>query len=176
MNHRPKSSSGCDLLLAHRAAGWHLDRVVALATIGLVSFGCGTGGRHQEKLNTPMLPVADSSTQIPTTIDTNPAAIQAEMLALGDSIFHGKVAMGTCMLCHGADAKGTQLAPDLTDAIWLNGDGSFRFIMTTIITGVPAPKAHPEPMPPMGGASFTPAQVEAVAAYVYSRSRPGGGR
>jgi mono/diheme cytochrome c family protein len=141
----------------------------------LISVACG-GERRREKLNTPLLAVANSTAPLPTVIDTNPAAIKAETIALGDSIFHGKVAGGTCLLCHGTDAEGTQLAPDLTDAIWLNGDGSFRFILTTIITGVPAPKEHPEVMLPMGGASFTPAQVEAVAAYVYSRSHPDAGR
>jgi mono/diheme cytochrome c family protein len=150
-------------------AGRHFHRVVAIAAIGLVA--CG-GGRHQEKLDTPLVPGADTTVRIPTSIDTNPAAIKPEMIALGDSIFHGKVAGGTCMLCHGADAKGTQLAPDLTDSIWLNGDGTFRFIMATIINGVPTPKAHAEPMLPMGGASFSPAQVEAVAAYVYTRRKP----
>jgi hypothetical protein len=33
---------------------------------------------------------------------------------------------------------------------------------------VPYPKQHAAPMPPMGGASLTPQQVCAVAAYVYS--------
>jgi len=153
------------------AGGWHFDRVVALATIGLVSFACGGGG-HRDKLNTPMIATGDSTARLPIAIDTNPASIKPETVALGDSIFHGKVGGGTCMLCHGPDAKGTQLAPDLTDTIWLNGDGTFRFIMTTIINGVPSPKAHPEPMLPMGGASFSPAQLEAVAAYVYTRSHP----
>ena len=150
---------------------WHYNRVLALALIGLVSFACGGGG-HQDKANTPMIATADSNARLPIAIDTNPASIKPETVALGDSIFHGKVGGGTCMLCHGPDAKGTQLAPDLTDAIWLNGDGTFRFIMTTIINGVPSPKMHPEPMLPMGGASFSPAQLEAVAAYVYTRSHP----
>jgi mono/diheme cytochrome c family protein len=155
-------------------AVWRLDRMLVLA-IGLALLACGGGERHQDKLNTPLVASGDSTdstARIPTTIDTNPAAIKAGTIALGDSIFHGRVGGGTCQLCHGPDAKGTQLAPDLTDSIWLNGDGSFRFIMATIINGVPTPKAHPEPMLPMGGASFTPAQVEAVAAYIYSRSRP----
>src|SRR5687767_869813 len=31
-------------------------------------------------------------------------------LALGDSIFHGRAAGGSCFTCHGMDAKGTALA------------------------------------------------------------------
>ena len=94
----------------------------------------------------------------------------AQQVALGDSIFHGQVAGGTCTACHGQDAKGTVIAPDLTDSQWLNGDGSYEFIVTTVTNGVPAPKQHPAPMPPKGGATLTDDQVKAVSAYVYSLS------
>jgi cbb3-type cytochrome c oxidase subunit III len=92
------------------------------------------------------------------------------MVALGDSVFHGQVGGGTCTTCHGADAKGTTLAPDLTDNKWLWGDGSYASIMRTIREGVPKPKEHTGVMPPMGGAQLTQAQVAAVAAYVWSLS------
>jgi mono/diheme cytochrome c family protein len=91
-------------------------------------------------------------------------------VALGDSIFHGQVAGGTCTACHGQDAKGTAIAPDLTDSEWLNGDGSYDFIVQTITNGVPTPKQHPAPMPPKGGAMLSDEQVKAAAAYVYSLS------
>ncbi len=94
----------------------------------------------------------------------------ADQIALGDKIFHGQEAGGTCTACHGQDAKGTQIAPDLTDNQWLTGDGSLAFIEKTVTEGVPQPKQHPAPMPPMGGASLTQDQVKAVAAYVYSLS------
>ena len=93
-----------------------------------------------------------------------------QLVALGDSIFHGQVAGGTCTACHGQDAKGTAVAPDLTDNKWINGDGSYDFIVQTVTTGVPKPKEHPAPMPPKGGAQLTDDQVKAVAAYVYSLS------
>jgi mono/diheme cytochrome c family protein len=93
-----------------------------------------------------------------------------QQIALGDSIFHGQVAGGTCTACHGQDAKGTAVAPNLTDSEWLNGDGSYDFIVKTITNGVPQPKQHPAPMPPKGGASLTDDQVKAAAAYVYSLS------
>lgn len=96
-----------------------------------------------------------------------------QMIALGDSIFHGRAAGGTCQTCHGPDAKGTPMAPDLTDAQWHNGDGSYQFIVTTVTNGVPRPMQYPSPMPPMGGAQLTPDQVRAVAAYVYSLSHRG---
>lgn len=93
-----------------------------------------------------------------------------DQIALGDRIFHGQEAGGTCTACHGQDAKGTQIAPDLTDNQWINGDGSLASIEKTVTEGVPQPKQHPAPMPPMGGASLTQDQVRAVAAYVYSLS------
>ncbi len=91
-------------------------------------------------------------------------------IALGDSIFHGQVAGGTCTACHGQNAEGTAIAPSLSDKEWLNGDGSYDFIVKTVTNGVPKPKAHPAPMPPKGGASLDDAQVKAVAAYVFSLS------
>lgn len=96
-----------------------------------------------------------------------------EAIALGDSIFHGKAAGGTCYTCHGMSAKGTELAPDLTDAEWLNGDGSFRFVVHTIMHGISDPVRHPGSMPPMGGAQLTHDQARAVAAYVLSLREEG---
>jgi mono/diheme cytochrome c family protein len=95
------------------------------------------------------------------------------MVALGDSIFHGTAGGGICFTCHGPDAKGMPgLAPDLTDTTWLNTDGSWQGIATTVQTGVAQPKQHPAPMLPMGGAQFTPDQIRAVSSYVYRLSHP----
>jgi mono/diheme cytochrome c family protein len=92
-------------------------------------------------------------------------------IALGDSIFKGKVAGGTCIACHQANAKGIPgLAPDLTDRTWLHGDGSLTAIVSTIEKGVPKPKQAAAPMLPKGGTNLTSDQIQAVAAYVYSLS------
>ena len=96
--------------------------------------------------------------------------ITPAMVALGDSIYSGKVASGTCAGCHGADAKGSSIAPDLTTNKYLWGNGSYQSILGIIRQGVAKPKQHAEPMPPMGGAQLTPAQLAAVAAYVWSLS------
>jgi mono/diheme cytochrome c family protein len=98
------------------------------------------------------------------------AGIKPADVALGDSVYHGLVGGATCVGCHGQDAKGTPLAPDLTDNQWLWGDGSLRSIEQTIKRGVPQPKQHTGAMPPMGGAQLTPPQLHAVAAYVYALS------
>ena len=93
-----------------------------------------------------------------------------QMVALGARIFHGQVAAATCTGCHGANATGTPLGPDLTQSHWLWGDGSYAAIAKTIVAGVPQPKQYRAPMPPMGGAQLTPAQVSAVAAYLWGLS------
>jgi mono/diheme cytochrome c family protein len=98
------------------------------------------------------------------------AGASPKLVALGDSIFHGQVAGGTCTACHGQDAKGTPVGPDLTDNEWLHSDGSLAGITKTITNGVPQPKKAPAPMPPKGGAALTDDQVKAVAAYEYSLS------
>lgn len=100
------------------------------------------------------------------------SSITAAMVALGDSIFHGQTAGGTCFTCHGQDAKGTALAPDLTDKTWIDGDGTYNYLVQRVTTGVPKPKQYPAPMPPKGGANLSDAQVRAVAAYEYSLSHP----
>jgi len=97
----------------------------------------------------------------------------AKLIALGDSIFHGQAGGGTCFVCHGQDAHGSAVAPNLTDGEWLHNDGSLAGISGTIKSGVPQPKKAPAPMPPMGGASLSDDQVKAVATYVHSL---GGGK
>jgi mono/diheme cytochrome c family protein len=100
-------------------------------------------------------------------------AITPGLIALGDSVFHGKVAGGMCFGCHGVDGKGTPgLAPDLTSGKWLHGDGSYGYIIRIVQVGVPKPKVAAAPMPPMGGSKLGLAEVRAVAAYVFSLSHP----
>ena len=96
-------------------------------------------------------------------------AVEQQATDLGRKIFLGK---GNCHTCHGANLKGSVLAPNLTDTEWLQGDGSQQFIQNTITTGVPKPKKHPAPMPPMGGAKLTPDEIQAVAGFVHSQSQP----
>jgi glucose/arabinose dehydrogenase/mono/diheme cytochrome c family protein len=99
-----------------------------------------------------------------------PPGATAEMVALGDRIYHGQVGGASCTGCHGASAKGTPLGPDLTDSKWLWNDGSYAGISKTITEGVMQPKQYRSPMPPMGGAQLTDAQVSALAAYIWAVS------
>jgi len=101
-----------------------------------------------------------------------PKGATREMVALGDSIFHGQVGGAACTGCHGDNGEGTPLAPALAGKgkKWLWSDGSYSGIAKTIREGVPQPKEYRSPMPPMGGAQLTPYQVSALAAYVWSFS------
>jgi cbb3-type cytochrome c oxidase subunit III len=96
-----------------------------------------------------------------------PAGVTPAAIAKGDTIFHKS---GMCYACHGSNAEGA-VGPNLTDAEWLHGDGSYDMIVATVTAGVPADKAKKGiPMPPKGGSSITDEEVKAVAAYVYSLS------
>jgi glucose/arabinose dehydrogenase len=114
---------------------------------------------------------AQASGRLPT-----PPGATPDEVALGDRIYHGQVGGAPCEGCHGTNAKGTPLAPDLTSNKWLWGDGSLPSITQIITNGVPNPKNYRSPMPPMGGAQLSPSQVSAVASYVWALShREGGG-
>ncbi len=107
---------------------------------------------------------------------TRPAALSTprgsspKEVARGQAIFVGADG-GTCGGCHGGDAGGGPIGPDLTSGKWLWGDGSFAAIKKTILDGVPTPKNHPGAMPPKGGTNLSAADVNALTAYVWSISR-----
>ena len=103
-----------------------------------------------------------------------PPGATAEQVALGERIFHGEAADGTCAGCHGSDANGSPQGPSLVSGKWLDTDGTFAGLRHTITDGVPKPKNSSPPMPPRGGAPLTDADVTAVAAYVWAISHPNG--
>ena len=105
----------------------------------------------------------DAAEGLPTPPGSTP-----EQVALGKRIFHGEVGGATCAGCHGSDAVGTPVGPDLASGKWLWGDGSLESITQTIANGVPEPKEHPGAMPPMGGVTLPETNLKAVAAYVWA--------
>ena len=120
----------------------------------------------------PMMGAARADTSAAPAPTATPAGAVGEcppvrqaLVDSGRAVFSGA---GSCFACHGPNAKGTALAPDLTDAQWLNVDGSYGSIAGLVRSGVPKPKEHSAPMPALGGAPLSGAQVCAVAAYVYS--------
>ncbi|HEX3504777.1 MAG TPA: PQQ-dependent sugar dehydrogenase [Xanthobacteraceae bacterium] len=104
-----------------------------------------------------------------------PPGATKEQVALGDRIFHGEAASGTCSGCHGSDAKGGPQAPSLVKGRWLIGDGSLKSLAETITNGVPRPHNYEVPMPPKGGAPLSDSDVNAVAAYVWAVNQARGG-
>ncbi len=102
-----------------------------------------------------------------------PPGASREVLALGARVFSGAAGGAACTGCHGNDGGGTPLGPDLTQGRWLWSDGSVEGLRQTIAKGVAQPKVHPGAMPPMGGASLTAPQLDAVAAYVWSLGHAG---
>jgi mono/diheme cytochrome c family protein len=136
-------------------------------TPGAMPMGGGMGERHRRMMgggspeDAPQVEAAEARA-------SGCPDIAQEVVDRGREVFAGA---GNCFTCHGGDARGTSLAPDLTDGEWLNVDGSYGSIADVVRTGVSGPQRFPVPMPPMGGASLPPADVCAVAAYVYSLSR-----
>ena len=101
---------------------------------------------------------------------STPAAVTPANVALGDSLFHTT----SCYRCHGADAKGTARAPNLTDQTWIHIDGSYDAIVSLVTTGfTKAEQKDPQyqfTMNPRGGMRLTDDQIKAVAAYVWTLS------
>jgi mono/diheme cytochrome c family protein len=96
----------------------------------------------------------------------NPPGGTREQVVAGSKLY----AAQTCTGCHGADAKGTPLGPDLASGKWLWGDGSLASIRKIIDDGVPMPKQYRAPMPAKGGAQLSAAQLNDLAAYVWAVS------
>ena len=117
---------------------------------------------------------------IPTPARSRPSCPRPgatpEEVALGDRIFHGEVGGGTCAGCHGSDAKGTPLGPDLTTSKWLWGDGSLQLHHANHRQRrAQARRTIAVRCRPMGGAQLSPSETSAVAAYVWAISHRAGG-
>jgi mono/diheme cytochrome c family protein len=104
-----------------------------------------------------------------------PPGVTKQTIALGNRVYHGEVGGAGCTGCHGDAGNGTPIGPDLSGKKFLWSDGSFAGLMKVIQEGVTKPKNYRTPMPPMGGAQLTPAQVKAVTAYVWSLSHKASG-
>ena len=146
-----------------KAELWTVVAALALAAAPLA--GCERGGEAE----------GEGKAKGAAQVEPDDSALpQASGVALPSGVTAAMVADGrkqfgtTCVVCHGPDARGTQLGPSLRDGEWLHVSGTYEEIATLIHTGVPEPKEHPVPMPPRGGGPFTEEQVRALAAYVYS--------
>jgi mono/diheme cytochrome c family protein len=160
-------------------------RALALTSLAVSLTACGDAPR-ETPADTALAPPSDSDSATtrdsvgPDADTTDSASVVTEMPAVslvlvgdsaaGDSIFNRR---GTCFTCHGQRGSGLpNLGPDLRDAAWLHGDGSFRAILRVIRQGVAVPKASPIGMPSFEG-RLSDEQLYHVAAYVFSLSHPG---
>jgi cytochrome c oxidase cbb3-type subunit 3 len=91
-------------------------------------------------------------------------ATDTEAVGRGAVIFRGR---GGCYDCHADDGAGDQAigAPDLTDGVWLYGDGSPDSIARSIANGHAG-------ICPAFGRMLTPFEARAIAVYVVSLSSP----
>lgn len=157
-------------------------QAVAMAGLTAFTLACGGGDQPAQDTSESMADETPAAQMGESAAEESPAeemgggmaeegmglpqGVSAEMVAQGRQLFTGA---GGCQACHSPDATGTMLAPDLTDDTWINTSGrNYDEIVSLIKTGVPQPQEHPGPMPPMGGANLTDAQVNALAAYIVS--------
>lgn len=129
----------------------NLKSILLLAFAGFF-VGCGGG-----ESTPPPPPAEEPAAAAPSGEDA--------LIAEGKALFEGTA---ICHTCHGADASGTDLAPNLTDDEWLNieGDVTVASLSAVIKNGVTEPKSHPAPMPPM--AHLGDDKIKAIATYVNS--------
>ncbi len=137
---------------------------VLVCMVTLVACAKKEGGDQAAATDTASSAAPAAAPSAPTIPAQLPAGVTAEMITQGQQIF---TSTGNCYTCHGMDARGTQLAPNLTDAEWLNVSGKYDEIVNLVHTGVAQPKQHPAPMPAMGGAQLSDDQVKQVAAYIW---------
>ncbi|MFP4623376.1 MAG: c-type cytochrome [Gemmatimonadota bacterium] len=143
-----------------RGRQWKAFALATVAVVGLSACG-GADEAADEPMEDPMGDTAAPEEAAPVDL---PEGVTQEQYAEGKQLFTGQ---GACHACHGPQATGTQLAPDLTDDEWINISGrDYDEIVEVIHTGVAEPVESPGPMPPLGGANLTDEQVEALAAYV----------
>jgi glucose/arabinose dehydrogenase len=97
-----------------------------------------------------------------------PPGSSAEQVAAGDKLYHAS----SCAGCHGSNAGGTPVGPDLTSGKYLWGDGSVAALSAAITSGVPMPKQYRQAMPAMGGAPLSQTDVAALSAYIWAVGHP----
>lgn len=113
---------------------------------------------------------AAPGTVAPTSAPAGATLVLAADSAAGAALYHGR---GRCFTCHGQRGEGAaKLGPDLTDSVWVDGDGSLAAIRDAIASGVASPRVSAVAMPAYAG-MLDSAEVARTADYVYSLSHPG---
>lgn len=99
-----------------------------------------------------------------------PSGVTDSAISWGKALFHGPA---NCSRCHGRDGRGTAYGPDLADAIWWHGPGSYEWLVREVTHGIPENlTVTGDPMPARGQTAMNELDVRAVAAYVWAISHP----
>jgi mono/diheme cytochrome c family protein len=134
---------------------------IAVASVVLLTACPGDEPATDRPATQPDRPA--TTTQPGVAVDL-PEGVTQEEFDEGRRLFTGQ---GGCHACHGPQATGTQLGPNLTDDQWINvSEPSMDEVMRVIREGVAQPVQYPAPMPPMGGARLNESQIHALAAYI----------
>jgi mono/diheme cytochrome c family protein len=139
-----------------------IRRTVALVVISAIAGACDAAGGDPmpaEERPPAVEGIADS------VLAVLPPGVTRELLQEGRRLYP------TCSVCHGEDARGTQLGPPLRGPDWIHITGGAEEIEAITRVGVSNPSSYPVPMPPMGGGSFDDQQLRALAAYLDALGR-----
>ena len=150
---------------------WRVTFHGQVATTGIAAAPTSSAGASNSANVLPpegIHPDAGAATMV-ASLPVPPGATAAE-IAQGARIFHGQVDSGTCAGCHGSNAKGSPIAPDLTSGKWRGATAASPRSPASSRNGVPDPKNYRSPMPPEGGVQLSEADLKAVAAYVWAIS------
>lgn len=119
--------------------------------------------QQELKLVTPPLSMFRDQLRPPADALPVPAGFNRDQILHGDRVFHGEAANGQCSVCHGVDGKGTANGNDLTAGMFIWSDGSVKELKRSIL--------HNMAVAPGRDGDLEPADVDAVAAYVWAISR-----
>jgi mono/diheme cytochrome c family protein len=143
-----------------------LSSSLFVASAGLLFLACG-GGDSETADEMPASQPAAAEPVAQAATGQLPEGVTQAMVEEGRTLFNGA---GTCFACHGMDGVGSTLGPAMNDGEWLQVDGTYESIVEQIKAGTDQPAEFPGVMLPRAGTNITDAQVDAVAAYVYSLS------
>lgn len=118
--------------------------------------------RQELRLVTPPLSMFRNQIRPQLDVLPVPAGFDREQILHGDRVFHGEAANGQCSVCHGVDGKGTTNGNDLTAGMFIWSDGSVKELKRSIL--------HNMAVAPGRDGDLEPADVDAVAAYVWAIS------
>jgi hypothetical protein len=134
-----------------------------------------TAGGSTSPLDSGALPTSGDGTNGVTPGTAMPegagpsTVVLAADSAAGAALYHGRA---RCFTCHGQRGEGAaRLGPDLTDSVWVDGDGSLAAIRDAIARGVASPRVSAVAMPAYSG-MLDSAEIARTADYVFTLSHP----